>query len=64
MYKEIPKLIMYRDLGEDSIILSLAQIIKEFESGQYDKVGAILIPLFILVVALQFFSSYLRRRAN
>jgi len=34
------------------------------ESGQYDKVGAILIPLFILVVALQFFSSYLRRRAN
>lgn len=34
------------------------------ESSQYDKVGAILIPLFILVVALQFLSSYLRRRAN
>ena len=41
MYKEIPKLIMYRDLGEDSIILSLAQIIKEFESGQYDKTDLI-----------------------
>ena len=34
------------------------------ESSQYDKVGAILIPLFVLVVSLQFLSSYLRRRAN
>ncbi len=34
------------------------------ESTQYDKVGAILIPLFITVVALQLVSSYLRRRVQ
>lgn len=34
------------------------------ESTQYDKVGAILIPLFITVVALQLASSYLRRRVQ
>lgn len=32
------------------------------ESTSYDKVGAILIPLFILVVVLQFISSEMRRR--
>jgi phosphonate transport system permease protein len=30
---------------------------------QYDKVGAILIPLFVLVVCLQLLSSYLRRKS-
>ena len=34
------------------------------ESQCYDKVGAILIPLFIVVVVLQLFSSYIRRRAK
>ncbi len=34
------------------------------ESTQYDKVGAILIPLFVTVVALQLVSSYLRRRVQ
>jgi phosphonate transport system permease protein len=32
------------------------------ESTSYDKVGAILIPLFVIVVALQLLSNYLRRR--
>lgn len=31
---------------------------------QYDKVGAILIPLFVVVVTLQLLSSYLRRRVQ
>lgn len=30
---------------------------------QYDKVGAILIPLFVVVVCLQLLSSYLRKRS-
>ncbi len=34
------------------------------ESTQYDKVGAILIPLFITVVVLQLISSYLRRKVQ
>jgi phosphonate transport system permease protein len=34
------------------------------ESTQYDKVGAILIPLFIVVIFLQFLSSFLRRRIH
>ncbi|MCR5786224.1 MAG: phosphonate ABC transporter, permease protein PhnE [Acholeplasmatales bacterium] len=34
------------------------------ESSQYDKVGAILIPLFIVVFVLQVISSMLRRRSN
>jgi phosphonate transport system permease protein len=34
------------------------------ESSQYDKVGAILIPLFILVMILQLISSALRRRVK
>ncbi len=34
------------------------------DSTNYDKVGAILIPLFIVVVALQLLSSYLRRKVQ
>lgn len=34
------------------------------DSTQYDKVGAILIPLFIVVVVLQLLSSYLRRKVQ
>jgi phosphonate transport system permease protein len=32
------------------------------ESTSYDKVGAILVPLFVVVVILQLISSYLRRK--
>lgn len=31
MYKEIAKLILYRDLGEDSILLKLGGIFEDFE---------------------------------
>ena len=34
------------------------------DSTNYDKVGAILIPLFIVVVVLQLLSSYLRRKVQ
>ena len=37
MYREIPKLMMFRDLGEDSIIIKLSEIIRDFDSGEYDK---------------------------
>ena len=37
MYRELPKLMMYRELGEDSIILGFSEIIRDFESGDYDK---------------------------
>ena len=33
MYREVAKLILYRDLGEDSILLKLAQIFEDFENG-------------------------------
>lgn len=34
------------------------------ESTQYDKIGAILVPLFIVVFVLQLISSYLRRKIS
>lgn len=33
MYREISKLILYRDLGEDSILLRLAKIFEDYEVG-------------------------------
>ncbi len=33
MYREISKLILYRDLGEDSILLRLARIFEDYEEG-------------------------------
>ena len=33
MYREVAKLILYRDLGEDSILLKLAGIFEDFENG-------------------------------
>ena len=33
MYREVAKLILYRDLGEDSILLKLAQIFEDSENG-------------------------------
>ena len=37
MYRELPKLMMYRDLGEDSIIVKISEIIRDFDKGDYDK---------------------------
>lgn len=36
MYKEIAKLVIYRKLPQDSILLSLAEICREFESDVYE----------------------------
>lgn len=42
----------------------IGQMLSNATEGQaYDKVGAILIPLFIVVVCLQLISSYLRRKS-
>lgn len=35
MYKEVSKLIVYRNLGEDNILIKLAEIFKRFESCHY-----------------------------
>jgi len=37
MYREIAKLVLYRDLGEDSILLKLAGIFRDFDKETYDK---------------------------
>ncbi len=37
MYREVAKLILYRDLGEDSILLKLAGIFEDFEKGCESK---------------------------
>ncbi len=37
MYRELPKLMMYRELGKDSIIVHLSEIIRDFDGGDYDK---------------------------
>ena len=37
MYREVAKLILYRDLGEDSILLKLAGIFEDFETGCENK---------------------------
>ena len=43
----------------------IGQILSDaMESTNYDKVGAILVPLFIVVFVLQLFSSYLRKKIS
>lgn len=37
MYKEVSKLILYRDLGEDSILFRLAKVFEDFEEGTVNK---------------------------
>lgn len=37
MYREVSKLILYRDLGEDSILFRLAGIFEDFDRGISDK---------------------------
>ena len=37
MYREVAKLILYRDLGEDSILLKLSGIFEDFEAGTESK---------------------------
>lgn len=39
MYREVAKLILYRDLGEDSILLKLAGIFEDFENGCESRAG-------------------------
>lgn len=41
MYKEIPKLVMYRELGEDSILYRLAGIIHDFDNHADEKVNLV-----------------------
>lgn len=41
MYREAAKLILYRDLGEDSILLKLAGIFEDFETGYESKASLI-----------------------
>ncbi|MCR5542927.1 MAG: ATP-binding protein [Eubacterium sp.] len=37
MYKELPGLVMFCELGEDSIIKNLSSILCDFDKGDYDK---------------------------
>jgi len=37
MYRDIAKLVLYRDLGENSILMKLSEIFEEFDSGHYEK---------------------------
>ncbi len=37
MYKDIAKLVLYRDLGEDSILMKLSGIFEDFENGSSPK---------------------------
>ena len=37
MYKELAKLILYRDLGEDSILLKLSGIFRDYELDLAEK---------------------------
>lgn len=37
MYQDIAKLVLYRDLGEDSILFRLSAIAEEFDKGEYDQ---------------------------
>ena len=37
MYRSISRLIMFRELGQDSIITNLGNIIRDMEKGDYDK---------------------------
>ena len=37
MYQKVSQLLMYGDMKEDEILLSLGKLFGEFESGDYDK---------------------------
>lgn len=41
MYREVSKLVMYRNLDEDSILLGLSDICRDFYNGDYEKEGLI-----------------------
>lgn len=41
MYKEVSKLVIYRNIIDNSILFDLADIIKEFDSGEYDTASII-----------------------
>ncbi len=37
MYRDIAKLVLYRDLGEDSILMKLSGIFEDFDRGNCSK---------------------------
>ena len=37
MYRDLSRLVMYRELGQDSIITKFGEILREFDSREYDK---------------------------
>ncbi len=41
MYREISKLILYRDMNGDSILYELSEIFRRFDCGSYDKASLI-----------------------
>ena len=53
MYREVAKLILYRDLGEDSILLKLSGIFEDFETGCESKAGKRLMMLLRFLIKLQ-----------
>lgn len=39
MYREVSKLILYRDLGEDSILLNLADILRDLTAAITERMS-------------------------
>ncbi len=37
MYRDIAKLVLYRDLGEDSILLNIGKIFEDYDKGEVSK---------------------------
>ena len=37
MYRLTSKLIIYREIGEDSILMRLSDVCRQFDRGDYDK---------------------------
>ena len=37
MYRDVARLLMYSDLGEDSILLRLSEILRDWERGGFDR---------------------------
>ena len=37
MYRLTSKLIIYREIGEDSILMRLADVCRQFDRGDYDR---------------------------
>ena len=37
MYRELTHLLLFSDLGEDEILVKVAEIFRDWESGQFDR---------------------------